>query len=55
MSKTPNQPKTPTLEEVIEGADRALKRVQRWPQWMLDLSPSTASLRRHEPEKADTK
>lgn len=44
-SQREQQPLKPTLEEVFEGADRASKRVQRWPQWMRDLSPSTASVK----------
>lgn len=54
MEKTRSQPKTPTFDEVLAAAARATKRVEQWPDWMLELSPSTASLvrrSREEPEK----
>lgn len=46
MEKTPSHPKTPTLDEALAAATRAAKRVEQWPAWMLELSPSTASLSR---------
>lgn len=37
-------PKTPTIEDVQAGAERASERVKRWPKWMLELSPTTEHL-----------
>jgi hypothetical protein len=31
-------PATPTLTEVLEGVERAQKRVESWPDWMRELS-----------------
>jgi len=36
-----SQPITLTLREVLEGAERAEKRVERWPEWKRKLSPLT--------------
>lgn len=33
-------PKTPTLAEVLEGAERAATRVAKWPEWKRELSGS---------------
>lgn len=39
------RPRTLTLAEVLAGAERAAARVERWPEWKRDLSPSTSSKR----------
>src|SRR5688572_27244850 len=35
-------PKTPTLQEVLEGAERAQQRVSQWPDWKKELSSFAA-------------
>lgn len=35
------RPKILSLKEVLEGMKRAEKRVNKWPKWKRDLSPST--------------
>lgn len=39
------RPRTLTLAEVLAGAERAAARVERWPEWKRELSPSTSSKR----------
>ena len=36
-------PQVLTLAEVNAGADRASQRVETWPEWKRELSPSTSS------------
>lgn len=37
------RPRTLTLAEVLAGAERAEARVEKWPEWKRELSPSTSS------------
>ena len=32
-----------TLAEILAGAERAAARVEKWPEWKRELSPSTSS------------
>ena len=50
----PNRPKTPTLKEVLEGAERAQQRVAAWPEWKRELS-SGKSIRDTSPVAAKGK
>lgn len=43
MDGKPTQPRTLTLQEVLEGAERAEQRVSNWPQWKRELSAELAS------------
>jgi hypothetical protein len=40
-----SKPITLTLQQVLEGTERAERIVQRWPEWKRELSPSTWSER----------
>lgn len=40
MAQTQSQPRTLTLKEVLEGAERAQQRVSAWPEWKRELSGS---------------
>ena len=40
-----SKPITLTLQQVLEGAERAERIVERWPEWKRELSPSTWSER----------
>lgn len=42
-SGAPEPPRTLTLAEVLAGAERAAARVEKWPEWKRELSPSTSS------------
>lgn len=44
MQPTPSQPRTLTLKEVLEGAERAEQRVSAWPQWKKELSVATRAV-----------
>lgn len=37
------RPRTLTLAEILAGAERAAARVEKWPEWKRELSPSTSS------------
>ena len=43
LSTNDIRPRTLTLAEVLAGAERAAARVERWPEWKRELSPSTSS------------
>lgn len=43
MDRKPPQPRTLTLKEVLEGAERAQQRVSTWPEWKRELSASSSS------------
>ena len=38
MDRPKKKPRTLTLKEVLEGAERAERRVSAWPQWKRDFS-----------------
>ena len=38
MSKPRSPLRSPTLKEILAGAERAAKRMESWPKWMRDLS-----------------
>ncbi len=40
MDRKTTQPRTPTLKEVLEGAEQASRRFADWPQWKRELSSS---------------
>lgn len=42
MDRPKQQPRTLTLDEVLEGAERAHQRVSTWPDWKRELSVASA-------------
>lgn len=46
MDQTRPQPRILTLEEVLQGAERARQRVAAWPEWKRALSISNSVERR---------
>jgi hypothetical protein len=53
MANKHPEPKTPSFEDVVAGAKRAAERVRKWPDWMKELSPMTASLSSRAQQQTD--
>lgn len=51
MDRPNTQPRTLTLKEVLEGAERAQNRVSTWPEWKRELSVSVSADNASRPEK----